>query len=187
MADERITERLILRRPADDDIDAIHEIFSDPRVWEHYPTLRHVERATTAHLLRRWQERWGEVGLASWIVRLRDTGEVIGTGGCTLLTGASEAADVWNLGYRISADHHRRGYATEVSRAGIAAARNLRPATPIIAFLVAHNTASAAVAEKVGLSLVHRGPDAGIPDPSVIRLIYADRPLSDAQRETALR
>ncbi|MFC4138711.1 MULTISPECIES: GNAT family N-acetyltransferase [unclassified Microbacterium] len=187
MPDERLTDRLILRRPTDADIDPVHEIFSDPRVWEHFPSLRHVERSTTAHMLTRWQERWDEVELASWIVRLRETGEVIGTGGCTLLAGASSDADVWNLGYRISADHHRRGYATEVSRAGIAAARNLRPETPIIAFLVEHNTASAAVAEKVGLSLVHRAPDAGNPDPAVMRLIYADRPLTDAQRETALR
>ena len=61
------------------------------------------------------------------------------------------------------------------------------PEVPVIAFLVEHNRPSAAVAEKAGLSLVHRAPDAGNPDPAVMRLVYADRPLSAVQLATALR
>jgi hypothetical protein len=38
-----------------------------------------------------------------------------------------------------------------------------------------HNLASRALAEKAGLDLVWRGPDAGNPDPGAIRLVYADR------------
>jgi RimJ/RimL family protein N-acetyltransferase len=46
-----------------------------------------------------------------------------------------------------------------------------------VAYLLENNRASAAVAEKLGLTLRHRGPDAGNPDPSAIRVVYADRPL----------
>ena len=34
-------------------------------------------------------------------------------------------------------------------------------------------------AERAGLTLVWRGPDAGNPDPAAVRLVYADRPVSD--------
>jgi len=184
MHDEILTDRLILRRPTVADLDAIHRIYSDPRVWEHYPSLRHSERPATERLIARWIRGWDVAGLASWIVSLRGTGEIVGNGGCTLI-GDGDAA-VWNLGYRISADHHGRGFATETSRAAVDAAGLLRPATPVVAFMVEHNRASAVVAEKVGLALVHRGPDAGNPDPGVIRLVYSDRPLTDAQRATIL-
>ena len=186
--DETRTDRLTLRPPTDADVDPIHRIYSDPRVWQHYPSLRHAERSTSESMVARWWAGWDAVGLASWVVRLHGTDEVIGSGGCSLIGAGGEQADaaVWNLGYRMSADHHGRGYATELSRAALDAARALRPETPVIAYLVEHNRASAAVAEKVGLALVHRAPDAGNPDPGVLRLVYADRALTDAQLATAL-
>ena len=186
MDDETLTDRLSLRRPTDADFAAIHEIHADPRVWQHYPTLRHVDRAPTERMFARWDAAWDEIGLGSWIVRLRESDEIIGAGGCTLLP-AEPGARVWNLGYRISADHHGHGYATELALAAVAAARLRSPESPVIAYLVEHNRASAAVAGKAGLRLVHRAPDAGNPDPDVIRLVYADRELTDAQLATTLR
>lgn len=62
-----------------------------------------------------------------------------------------------------------------------------RPQTPIIASIVEHNPASAAVAVKLGMHQVHRGPDADNPAPSAIRLIYADAPLSEEELAAALR
>jgi hypothetical protein len=47
----------------------------------------------------------------------------------------------------------------------------------VIAYLLEHNVQSRGRAEKAGLSLVWRGPDAGNPDPDAVRLVYADRPL----------
>jgi RimJ/RimL family protein N-acetyltransferase len=67
------------------------------------------------------------------------------------------------------------------------AARAHRPELPIVAYLLEHNTASARVAEKVGLRLVHRGPDAGNPDADAIRLIYADRALDKAALAATLK
>lgn len=182
MSDDIFTERLRLSRPVSGDLDALFPIQTDPRVWTHYPSLRHTDPAQTLEMIERWRRSWAEAGLGSWVARLRDTDEVVGNGGCTLLGGR-----VWNVGYRISADHHGRGLATELARAGIERARAIDPDRPTIAYLVEHNTASAHVAEKLGLALVHRGPDAGNPDPSVMRLVYADRPLTPAQLDATLR
>lgn len=182
MTDVLLTPRLRLSRPVPADLDAVHAINADPRVWTHFPSLRHTEIATTEAMMQRWARSWTEAGLGSWTVRLRDTGEVIGNGGCTMLRG-----EVWNLGYRIGADHHGHGYATELAGAAVERARAIDPDRPIIAFLVEHNHASARVAEKLGLRLVHRGPDAGNPDPSVMRLVYADRELTPQHLAAALR
>ncbi|WP_426171807.1 GNAT family N-acetyltransferase [Microbacterium sp. DWRC1-3] len=176
MTDDILTPRLRLSRPVEGDLDALFAISADPRVWTHYPSLRHQRPEDTLAGMARWEASWARAGLGSWVVRVRSTGEVIGNGGCTLLGDA-----VWNLGYRLSADHHGNGYATELAFAAVEQARAVDPDRPVIAYLVEHNHASAKVAEKVGLELVHRAPDAGNPDPSVWRLVYADRPLDPAQ------
>lgn len=182
MTDDTFTEQLRLTRPVASDLDEVFAIQSDPRVWTHYPSLRHTAPSQTVEMIDRWRRSWAEAGLGSWVARLRDTGEVVGNGGCTLLGG-----EVWNVGYRISADHHGRGLATELARAGVERARAIAPDRPVIAYLVEHNRASAHVAEKLGLDLVHRAPDAGNPDPEVMRLVYADRPLTATQLEVVLR
>ncbi len=186
---EILTDRLSLRRPEPADVDAVFAVNADPRVWTHFPSLRPTDPAQIGTMIERWSRSWETHGLGSWVVRLRATGKVIGNGGCTMIGSDPEdpAARLWNLGYRLCADHHGHGYATELAHAALAAAVGVAPEVPVIAFLVEHNRASAAVAEKAGLELVHRVPDAGNPDPSVMRLIYADRPLSAAQLATALR
>jgi RimJ/RimL family protein N-acetyltransferase len=176
MTVDTLTPRLRLSRPTAADLQTLFAISADPRVWTHYPTLRHVAPEETVTMMARWEEGWEVAGLGPWSVRLRSSGELIGYGGCSLFGG-----EVWNLGYRLSADHHGNGYATELSFAAVEAVRAVDPDRPVIAFLVEHNRASARVAEKVGLELVYRAPDAGNPDPSVWRLVYADRSLTQAQ------
>lgn len=71
------------------------------------------------------------------------------------------------------------GYASELVEAARQAARDVRPQLPVAAFLLEHNVASRRTAERAGLQLVWRGPDAGNPDPDAVRLVYADRPLTE--------
>jgi hypothetical protein len=47
----------------------------------------------------------------------------------------------------------------------------------VVAYLLGHNRESRGRAERSGLQLLWRGPDAGNPDPTAVRLVYADRPL----------
>lgn len=63
----------------------------------------------------------------------------------------------------------------------------LAPERAIIAYLLEHNAASAAVARKIGLHLVERGPDAGNPDREAVRLVFADRELRDMELRAARR
>lgn len=172
------TENMILAPVAEADLEDIYALYSDERVWRHLPSGRftHVSRA------REWMDAklagWERNGLGSWTARDPLDGVLLGSGGCDL-RGAG--APFWNLGYRFAPEAQGRGLATEISRVAVTEAARVRPEIPVVAYLLEHNAASAAVAQKVGLELRHRGPDAGNPDPEAVRLVYADRPLSQAE------
>lgn len=164
------TKRLFLDRPTIEDAAGLHLICSDPRVWTHFPSLRHTEIEQTHVMLDRWIAAWDRDGLGTWVVRNPASQTIIGYGGCSI-----KQDTFWNLGYRFAFDAQGQGFATELSLEAVRQAKTSRPGLPIVAYLLEHNVASARVAEKVGLSLVHRGIDAGNPDPNAIRLVYADR------------
>ncbi len=172
--------RLTLDAPRPGDLEDLHRIYSDARTWTHLPSGRFADLATTRAALARWIEDWEHEGLGAWVVR--EGGTVVGHGGCAVRGGA-----FWNLGYRFAPEAQGRGLATQVARAAVDASRERRPELPVVAYLLEHNAASAAVARKVGLSLRHRAPDAGNPDPTAIRLVMADRELSEQELAATLR
>ncbi|GAA2466510.1 GNAT family N-acetyltransferase [Agromyces soli] len=179
------TERLLLDPTTADDLAALHEIYGDARTWTHLPSGRHRDLGRTAEVLERWLDDWRSEGFGAWTIREATAPElVIGHGGCAVR--GRDAGAYWNLGYRFRPEAQGRGLATELSRAAVEAAGLRRSELPIVAYLLEHNTASARVAEKVGLTLRHRAPDAGNPDASAIRLVYADRELSAAQLAATL-
>lgn len=175
------TVRLCLDKPTPTDVDKLHALYSDPRVWTHLPSGRHHERAQTAAMVDRWRQGWNEIGLGQWVVREGSNTTIIGHGGC-----AVRQACFWNLGYRFRPEVQGRGLATELSHVAVSNAHAVRPELPVVAYLLEHNAASARVAEKVGLVLRHRAPDVGNDDPDAIRLIYADRELAEDELAATL-
>ncbi|WP_206489891.1 GNAT family N-acetyltransferase [Rhodococcus sp. KRD162] len=175
------TSRLDLDEPADADLDELYPMCSDPRSWTHFPSLRHTDPSVTDRMLRGWMAQWRRDGLGTWIIREHGSDSISGYGGCSVRSKA-----FWNLGYRLQPDAQGKGYATEVSAVAVEQAHRIRPDLPVVAYLLEHNVASARVAERAGLELVARGPDAGNPDPTAIRLVYADRPLRADQMDSVL-
>lgn len=185
------TARLRLDAPMPGDLEPLHEIHADPRVWTHFPSLRFTRVAQTRGMLERFTTGWQAAGLGPWIVREigadpGDPASVLGNGGCDLRGDAPDGL-FWNLGYRLAPHAQGKGYAQELSAAAVAAARALRPELPVVAFLLEHNHVSRRVAERTGLRLRHRAPDAGNPDPEAVRLVLADRELTPAQLAATLR
>jgi RimJ/RimL family protein N-acetyltransferase len=166
------TKRLTLEPVTPEHVDQLYALSSDPRVWTHLPSGRHLSREQTAAQVARFVASWADHGLGYWLAHDRH-GAFVGVGGCM-----AASAGTWNVYYRISPDQQRRGYAVEIARAGITAARATDPDRPVTAYLLEHNVASKATAERLGLRLVWRGPEPGMPDAT--RLIYADRDLDDA-------
>lgn len=179
------TARLVLTRPSPDDLDELFSLHSDPTVWTHLPSGRHRTRTDTEQLVNRHAQSWRAHGLGMWVARTRVSGpagaepagpgpgQLVGIGGCSVRDGAG-----WNLYYRLSPAWWGQGFAQEIITAARSAAEDVRPDLPVVAYLLEHNHGSKAAAERAGLQLVWRGPDAGNPDPEAVRLVYADRPLA---------
>jgi RimJ/RimL family protein N-acetyltransferase len=167
-----LSPRLILTRPEGADLPELFDLHSDVRVWEHLPSARHLDPAQTQQLVDGYRAGWESNGLDVWVARDRETGGLVGMGGPSLRSGRA-----WNLYYRLAPSAWGRGYAQEIVTAARAATAQLGSELPHVAFLLEHNEGSRRAAERAGLELVWRGPDHGNPDPSAIRLVYADRPL----------
>ena len=172
------TARLLLSRPRPDDIDDWHVIHSDPLVWEHFPSGRHVALDQTEATLAAAAEDWTSHGLGYWSVRSELDGRIIGCGGCRPVP----AEERWNLYYRFTPGSQGNGYATELASAAIEAAHEVLPAWPVVAYMLEHNVGSWKVAEHIGMHRVWTGPDAGNPDPTAVRFVYADR-VDEATRQ----
>lgn len=175
------TERLDLAPPTAADVDEWFAIATDPRLWRHFPNGRPTRREETVATLQRIADEWHRVGLGTWTVRRSGQEPVIGYGGCSL-----RRSTFWNLSYRLAPESHGEGFATELAVEAVRRAHQIRPDAPVLALLLEHNRASAAVAQKVGLTLQHRGPDVGNPDPTSVRLVYSDRDLDSDQLAAAL-
>jgi RimJ/RimL family protein N-acetyltransferase len=168
------TARLRLDAVVPADLDEHHPLLSDPGVWEHYPSGRHTDPQQTAAGIAHAVGHWERDGLGYWTARLRSDGTVVGTGGCARREGTTW----WNLYYRFTPAVWGQGLAAELVAAALDRAHAVAPERPVVAYLLEHNERSRGRAEKSGLSLVWRGPDAGNPDPAAVRLVYADRPLA---------
>ena len=166
-----LTERLCLVPCCLDDLHPLYEINADPRSWEHEPSGRHVSEETTRSWIERAAARWRTEGLSYWTARLGATGQVVGVGGVQRhVTGS------WNLYYRLAPCTRGHGYATEIAQAGVDAAHELDPNAPVTAWIVAHNTASRRVAERLGFV------DYGAWDNPAcggVHRVYSDRPIAD--------
>ena len=181
-----LTERLSLDAVTHDDLDQVHALQADPQVWRHLPAGRHDTRERTAAYIASIERGWAADGLGYWAIRpgrgqggSLPGGILLGVGGCTVRHDA-----MWNLYYRFSPAAQGHGFAAEMVKAACDAAADLRPDLPLVASVLAHNRSSQATALRAGLEQVWRGPDPGNPDVSAVRLIYADRPLSDGLIET---
>lgn len=171
------TDRLLLTPLTPADIDAVHGVFSDARTWTHLPSGRHTARAASVDLVQRKIGGRARHGLGSWAVRSASDHGFLGVGGVDMT-----AAGVWNLGYRLAPSAWGKGYATEIARAAVAAARDVAPQVPVTGRVLTNNPASAAVLERAGLSLVWQGSTSASLPEGVERQVWADRALSRAQR-----
>ena len=173
------TERLWLDEPVDGDAEALYGIHSDPASWRHFPSGVVTAPAVGAVMVGASRRRFERDGLCYWSVRDAEGGPVGGRGGCMGPDDGPGSRGWWNLYYRFDQRVVGIGYATEMGRVALDAAHDIAPDRPVLAYLLEHNHASRRTAEKLGLRLVWRGPDADNPDPDAVRLVFLDRAPDD--------
>lgn len=145
-----LTERLSLRRPTPEDIDAILSIHRDPRACAHNPSDALAGREEAEALFVRWDDHWARYGFGYWIVCYRGSTEPAGF--CGLKVMQLQERTVLNLFYRFDPAVWARGLASEAATAVVAWAGQHQPQQPVIARVRPTNAASARVAARAGLT-----------------------------------
>ncbi|MGH3088690.1 MAG: GNAT family N-acetyltransferase, partial [Rubrobacteraceae bacterium] len=148
------TERLILRRFTEADVDNLFDLDSDPEVMRFLtggrPTPRDVIENETLPRILRYYERFAVFGY--WAAIEKSTGEFLGWFEFRPPEGGSPKEV--ELGYRLKKSGWGKSYATEGSRALIQKGFTELGARRVIARTMAVNTASRRVMEKAGLTYV---------------------------------
>lgn len=132
------TERLLLRRPRMDDLDALFEIMSSPTAMRYWSTLPHASVEVT----RTWLE--------NKLARNADGGEDFLIAFEGRVIGEVGAGRLPHFGFMIHPDFWGRGFATEASRAFIAHAFSQTSASELSADVDPRNTASLSVLGRLG-------------------------------------
>jgi RimJ/RimL family protein N-acetyltransferase len=151
LADREIrTERLLLRRYREDDLDRLAEIQSLPEVarYLYYEprTRAEVEPALSQRIAETTLEHDDDV--VTLAVERLDDGVLLGDATVFLRSAANRQVEV---GYVFHPDAGGRGYATEATRALITFAFDHLGAHRVFARTDARNTASAALLRRLGL------------------------------------
>ena len=144
------TERLILRK-----IDPTRDFDPWARAMADEKTVRYLggqtmNRAESWRSMATVMGHWTIRGYGFFSLELKDTGEWVGRVGPWYPEGWPEP----EIGWTISPDHLRRGYAFEAAQASIDYAYNTLGWTQLINLILDGNVASAGLAEKLGSKLL---------------------------------
>jgi [ribosomal protein S5]-alanine N-acetyltransferase len=145
------TVRLRLRPFAGDlsDVDALHEIQSDPEHMRYYP--HPFTRDETVAWIERQLTHLAEHGFSLWAVEDRGTGDFLGSVGPMYQT-VDGIAEV-ELGWSVTPRRARRGIATEAACACRDWCFRELDMDHLISLVRPENLASRRVAEKAGMSV----------------------------------
>jgi RimJ/RimL family protein N-acetyltransferase len=148
------TDRLILRTWKPNDIPLMAAISSDPLVMKHFPAIQDITATQT--LINRVNEHYATFGYALYAVETKDTHAFIGFVGLNhpsfeIPHFHPKNLPIVEIGWRLSSQQWRKGYATEAAKAVLHYAFTVLNLDEIISFTVVANTKSRRVMEKIGL------------------------------------
>ena len=108
------TDRLILRVPVMDDVDALSVYWADPETMKYIGSGDPWDRSKVKERVERAIATFENTRMCFWTVCLRECGTIIGQGG---LVPIAFDGDEVELGYRLGRPHWGKGYATEIAMA----------------------------------------------------------------------
>lgn len=144
------TERLILRPTSITDAEQMHNNWaSDPEVTKYLHWQPHANIELTKGVLADWDRKNERLDYYHWGIVLKETGEIIGSGGSL---GINEKNNSTELGYCMSRTYWGNGYMSEAVAAMIAYLFNVVGLNRIAACHDPDNVASGRVMQKCGMT-----------------------------------
>lgn len=141
-----VTERLVIRGFTADDLAGLAALYADPEVMRYIP-YGVLDAPAVDRVLAKYARVDEEHGFTVWAVVDRRTGRFLGDAGF----GVYEPTGEPELGYSLARSAWGNGYASEAAAACIDAAFAHLEARRLVAIVDVENTASARVAERVGM------------------------------------
>ncbi|MES0837828.1 GNAT family N-acetyltransferase [Nocardiopsis tropica] len=153
------TDRLILRRWQERDLEPWAAVNADPEVREHLgePLTRDQSDASVA----RFRDGFDLRGYGWWAVEERDTGDFVGSAGLDRVEDGLPFGGT-EIGWRLARPAWGRGYATEAALAVLAYGFDTLALSEILAVATVTNIRSQAVMRRIGMT---RDPEGDFDDP----------------------
>lgn len=148
---ERTTERLVLRRWQESDLDRLAEIYADPEVMRFIADGSVRSREETAAALEKLERQWEARGFGLFAVVERATGELAGWAGLAVPEFLPEVLPAVEIGWRLGRRFWGRGFATEAAREVVRFAFGEAGLDRLVSICHPENHASARVMEKLGM------------------------------------
>ena len=143
------TDRLFLREFEEDDLQAIHEYASDPKVVRYMGWGPNTEKDTQKFLQRAFEQQRNQPRTDHDLaIILKAENHLIGSGGLYIGNPIHKEAE---LGYSLNRRFWGQGYATEAARAFVAFGFEELGLHRVYATCDPANVASARVMEKIGM------------------------------------
>lgn len=161
------TPRLILRSWKPEDLPLFIAMNKDALVMKYFPATL-TEEETGAFYVR-IQEEFCRVGWGLYAVELKESGQFIGYVGLHEIGFDADFTPGIEIGWRLAADVHNRGYATEAAKAVLQLAKS-HGFECVLSFTAEINKPSERVMQKIGMEKVRTFAHPKLPTASPLSL-----------------
>jgi hypothetical protein len=165
------TRRLVLRSWKEADLLLFKAMNQDERVMRYFPAV--LEGAETEAFFNRIQDEFVRNGWGLYAVEIKKTGEFIGYVGLHEIGFDADFTPGVEIGWRLAADYHNQGYATEAAEAVLQLAKELG-IEQLFSFTAKINTPSERVMQKIGMVKVKEfaHPSLSADSPLLMHVLY---------------
>lgn len=143
------SDRLLLRRWRESDLEPFAAMNADPEVMEYFPTL--LDRARSDALADMADRGFDEDGYGLWAVQVKGGPDFVGFVGLRSLLHDELSFGDAEVGWRLAREAWGKGYATEAARASLDFGFAERRLEEIVSFTSVRNERSRRVMERLGM------------------------------------
>jgi len=172
------TERLVLRRWRELDLEPFAAMNADAEVMEFFPAP--LTRVQSDALAARADGGFETRGFGLWALELRATGEFIGFTGLAPLPEEVGPTGGVEVGWRLACPFWGAGYATEAARAALDSAFGTLGLAEVSSITAVLNVRSQAVMRRIGMHEIESFEHPRVPEASRLRphvRFVIDRPV----------
>jgi RimJ/RimL family protein N-acetyltransferase len=144
------TQRLLLRRWRNEDIEPFSQLNADPEVMRHFKST--IDLAASKLFIEKAEREFDERGFGLWAVEAPGTAPFIGFVGLHFADFLAPFTPAVEIGWRLARAYWGHGYATEGARAALAFGFDRVGLLEIVSLTVPGNNRSRAVMERLGMT-----------------------------------